>query len=315
MNSPAPRPFISSLSTRVAAISLLALSLTACAGSIPSGAGTPDSELAPQSLPAVFGHVHGLDVDSVTGVAYAATHGGLFELPSAGATPIAAADLGGPIAGRAQDTMGFTINAGQMFGSGHPDPAEQSTAPNLGFITSQDGAQTWETLSLGGEADFHDIEVVRDAAGALSVYAVDARTGQITTSTDGGVTWHSGADVIMRDLSADPASGTVYATTEQGLAVSDDGGATFEVDPDAPVLYLIDWIDGPSADGLVGIDLEGTVWTRIGADGWQESGSVSGDAEAMAYSAVPEPVLLVADARGIVASDDFGATWRAVVER
>jgi len=315
MKSPAPRPFISPLTTRVAAIGVITLLLTACAASNPPGAGAPDSEMPPQSRPAVFGHVHGLGVDSVTGVAYAATHGGLFELPPAGATPIAAADLGDPIAGRAQDTMGFTIDGRQMFGSGHPDPAEQSAAPNLGFITSNDSAQTWQTLSLGGEADFHDIEVVRDAAGTLSVYAVDARTGQITTSTDGGVTWHSGADVVMRDLTADPASGTVYATTEQGLAVSDDDGATFEVDPDAPVMYLIDWVDGPSADGLVGIDLDGTVWTRIGAEDWQERGSVSGDAEAMAYSPVPQPVLLVADARGIVTSDDFGATWQAVVER
>lgn len=315
MQFTAPRLFISSLAVRVAAIGLLTLSLTACASSSPPGAGAPDSEMPPQPEPAAFGHVHGLSVDSVTGLAYAATHGGVFELPPADAAPIAAADLGDPIAGRAQDTMGFTMDGGQMFGSGHPDPAEQSATPNLGFITSQDGAQTWETLSLGGEADFHDIEVVRDAGGSMSVYAVDSRTGQITISTDGGVTWQSRADLVMRDLTADPSSGTLYATTEQGLAVSYDGGATFEVDPEAPVLYLIDRVDGPSPDGLVGIDPEGTVWTRIGAQDWLKSGSVVGNVEAMAYSAVPEPVLLVADARGIVTSDDFGATWRVVVER
>lgn len=273
----------------------------------------PDTAGPAGTAEATFGHVHGLGVDSTSGAAFAATHNGVFALPPLDAAPASVAELGGPIAGLAQDTMGFTMDGRQMFGSGHPDPADESAPSNLGFITSTDDAKTWETISLRGEKDFHEIEVVQDSVGRFDVFAVDSSTGGILISRDGGASWQPGGDVLARDLAAEPESETVYATTEEGLAVSSDGGLTFEVDSEAPVLYLIDWVDDASDGGLVGIGLEGNVWTRLGTEGWTRSGFIEGPAHAMSYAASPEPVLLVADARGIVASDDFGSTWNVVV--
>ena len=303
-----PLPRRRAATTAVAALAI-GLSLAGCATTAP---GTAD-EAAPQTPNDTFGHIHGLGVDSTSGAAFVASHNGVFGLPPLGSAPIASADLGGPIGGRAQDTMGFTMDGTEMFGSGHPDPADQSSPPNLGFITSADSAQTWATISLGGEKDFHDVEVVRKATGTLEVWAVDSSNSRIMSSLDGGKSWESGADVPVRDVAVDPVTNTLYGTSEQGLAVSSDGGTTFEVDPEAPLLYLIDWVDDPSSEGLIGIDLSGTVWTRLGAEKWTKSGAVEGDVQAMTYSASPDQVLLVADARGIVASDDFGSTWRVVV--
>ncbi len=294
------------LATSVGALTL-GLSLAGCATAVP----TATERAAPKAD--TLDHIHGFGIDSTSGAAFVASHNGVFELPTLGSSPTPASELGEPIGGRAQDTMGFTMDGPKMFASGHPDPAEQSSTPNLGFITSTNGGETWDTISLGGEKDFHDIEVMRDDTGALEVFAVDSSTSQITISRDGGASWKPGAELAVRDLAADPVAGVVYATSENGLAVSSDGGTTFEVDPEAPLLYLIDWVDGPSSEGLVGIDLEGGVWTRLGAEDWTKSGSVEGDVQAMTYSASPDPVLLVADARGIVVSDDFGSTWQTVV--
>lgn len=304
--SPVRRKVVASIAAALAA----GLALTGCATAAPD----TSEPAVPQAAESPFGHIHGFGINSTSGEAFVASHNGVFKLPSLDSDPIAAAELGEPVAGRAQDTMGFTMNGRQMFGSGHPDPAEQSAPPNLGFITSTDNAETWQTVSLGGEKDFHEIEVVRDAAGTITVYGVDSSTSQIMISGNGGTSWRPGAEVLVRDVSVDPVSGVVYATTENGLALSSDGGETFEVDPDAPALYLVDWVDGPSSEGLVGVDLEGNVWTRLGAEEWIMSGSVEGDVSAMMYSATPEPALLVADARGVVASGDLGATWRVVVK-
>jgi hypothetical protein len=39
---------------------------------------------------------------------------------------------------------------------------------------------------------------------------------------------------------------------------------------------------------------------------------VQGRAEAMVFSAKPQPVLVVADGGGLVVSSDLGATWKIV---
>ena len=43
------------------------------------------------------------------------------------------------------------------------------------------------------------------------------------------------------------------------------------------------------------------------------TGAVQGRADPMAFSAEPQPVLVIADGGGVVVSSDLGATWKIVV--
>ncbi len=196
-----------------AAAVVMATILAGCAPTL-SGA-------RPDVVVSAFEHVHGLGVDSVSGVAYAATHEGVFILPPLESATGSVLQLGGPVSGRVQDTMAFTVQGSRMYASGHPglDDAAKGAPQNLGLITSIDGAATWKTLSLGGEADFHDLAVVTDPSGTVRIYGYNAGTGTVMFSGDGGSSWTARAKLALRDLAADPTRpGTVYATTAEGLA-------------------------------------------------------------------------------------------------
>lgn len=298
-------------SVSAAAVVVVSITLTGCAPGL--------SAARPDVVVSAFEHVHGLGVDSVSGVAYAATHEGVFILPPLESDTVSVLQLGGPVSGRVQDTMAFTVQGSRMYASGHPglDDAAKGALPNLGLITSLDGATTWKTLSLGGEADFHDLAVVTDPSGTVRIYGYNAGTGTVMFSDDGGNSWIAGAKLALRDLAADPTQpGTVYATTAEGLAMSIDNGASFALVPDAPALYLVDtWQDSETV-GLVGIAADGKVWVKTGAESWRPTtGVVAGEAEALTYTSSPTPALLVADDRGIVVSRDFGVTWRVLVAK
>lgn len=289
----------------VSLASLLVLTLSGCAS-----AGTGDNV----SGATEFGHVHGLGIDGSSGVVYVATHNGVWELPPIGSETVKAAELEGPISGRAQDTMGFTMVDDRMLASGHPDPAEHPDLmpPNLGLIESYDNAKTWTPISLWGETDFHDVSAVRQPTGTLTVYGYDASTGTVWFSSDSGRTWVTGATVALRDLVAVPSeAGTLYATTEAGLMVSADNGVTFSVVPDAPILYLVEASD---TGALVGVDLNGAVWTRPADGEWSTQGAVEGEVEAIAFRGDTQ-TLVAYDSRGVVVSDDFGATWDLLLSR
>ncbi len=70
--------------------------------------------------------------------------------------------------------MGFAITGpGTFLGSGHPDPREEDVRPPLlGLIESTDRGQSWERLSLHGEADFHALQAAHGR-----VYGYDATSG------------------------------------------------------------------------------------------------------------------------------------------
>jgi len=95
-------------------------------------------------------HVHGLGVDPQDGTLYAGTHHGLIRVPEQG-EPTRVAD-------RVQDFMGFTVVGPRHYlASGHPGEG-QGGPSSLGLIESTDGGQTWNSVSLAGEADFHVLE-------------------------------------------------------------------------------------------------------------------------------------------------------------
>ena len=277
---------------------------------------TPDTK--------AFEHVHGLGADSLTGDTYAATHQGVWLLPTGSlpdtyleGAPRSTAVEATQIAGRAQDTMGFTVAApGHLLASGHPAPTAQTelALPNLGLISSTDGARSWSALSLEGETDFHDLAAV-PLDNTLRVYGYDAGAGTISISDDSGVTWSAGAVLPLRDLTVDPARpDRVFASTAEGLVMSDDAARTFDLVAGAPPLLLVETVDAAAGGGLIGIDTQGALWRQETVAGaWTEKGMANGPPEAFAFVGGSSPWILVADARGIAASDDYGLTWTELV--
>ena len=234
-------------------------------------------------------HVHGLGVDPADGTLYAGTHNGLIRFPEGGEPSL--------VADRVQDFMGFTVAGPQHFlASGHPGPGQEGPS-SLGLIESTDGGETWERLSLAGEADFHALEYRHGR-----VYGVNAMTGEFLVSDD-KETWETRSTLPMADFAVSPDDpDLVVATTEQGLARSDDGGRSFAPVADAPLMQLVSWADDGS---LVGVAPDGTVHASAG-DGrpWEERGRLDGPPEAL-FAATGAEIYAAADG-AIVRSADGG---------
>jgi len=241
---------------------------------------------------AEFEHVHGLGVDPGDETLYAATHYGLFSLGDQG-EPILVAD-------RVQDFMGFTIAGSDHFlASGHPGEA-QGGPSSLGLIESTDGGQTWESVSLSGEADFHVLEYRHG-----QVYGMNALTGEFMVSAD-MKEWETRTNLPMADFAVSPDDpDVILATTEQGLARSDDGGRSFGVVQSAPLMLLTSWAE----DGtLVGVGPDGSVYVSTGdGEEWDQHAVLDASPEALA--AVSEKEIYVAAGGAVLASTDGGRTF------
>lgn len=265
-------------------------------------AGCSAAETPPQSADTrttSLEHVHEIEALDVN-LVLVATHSGLYEVtvgPDGSATAV------GPIGGLDFDPMGFTLVGDTAYASGHPGPAAPDTfgTPNLGLITSTDGGETWTNVSLTGETDFHGL-AVQAGGPEVAVFGLDPSAPYLQRSLDGGNTWADGAELRARDILA--VDDRLYATTEQGLAVSDDKGMTFAVNPDAPSLYLV---AADRSGALAGVDVSGLLWQRdAGSDSWASGGTVVGMPQALEL--VGERVY-VADDRGISFTDDLGVNW------
>lgn len=256
------------------------------------------SALAPLQYEPGVVHVHGLGVDPSDGVLYAATHSGLFRIPEEGEAE--------RVANRAQDTMGFSVvGPGRFIGSGHPDPREDDVRPPLlGLIESDDRGQTWDRVSLHGEADFHALE----AAHGL-VYGYDSTSQTFMVSED-REDWDRRSKLPMADFAVDPADpATVLATTERGLVRSTDGGRAWTAVAGAPTMVVLAWAESGQ---LYGVTPDGTVQrSQDGGTSWQQRGTVGGQPEAITVDARGgEERLYVAVAdRGILVSTDQGRTF------
>lgn len=301
---------------RMAALAAIAVGVAILTGC------TADPAKAPEPTTPYVGHIHGLGADPATGRTYAATHTGVWLLPT-GALPDTypardRSDLDAPVqlADRWQDTMGFTVAGPRLLlASGHPDPEEQPdlVPPHLGLISSTDGALTWDTLSLRGEVDFHDLDAVRLPDGQLRIYGFDAGDGIVLISDDGGATWSTGARLELRDLAADPTSpDRVFANTAAGLLISTDGARSFQSAQGAPPLYLIAFADATRE--IVGIDTSGQIWASDDGVHWQAHAQTSGAPEALSFVGGDAPWLLIADERGIVATSDYGISTTPLVQ-
>lgn len=279
------------LVTTATAVALAAVILTACTGSSdPTGA--PDPSARDQRA---VGHVHGIGTDPADGTLYAAGHFGLFRITDDG-TPTRVAD-------RWQDTMAFTVTGPNTFlASGHPDLRED-LPPHLGLIESTDAGETWEPVSLEGEADFHALEVIGNR-----IVGYDAVSGQLMTTSD-RQTWQTLDEGTYVDLAPAPGnSERVLATTASGDLVEVTVDGTSRTFTEAPELV---WIDTAPDGTLVGATAAGEVFSsRQPQTGWRLAGRVPGAPTAIDAQ---EGVWHIATEGAILASTDNARTWRPIL--
>ncbi|WP_211435205.1 F510_1955 family glycosylhydrolase [Blastococcus sp. DSM 46786] len=264
-----------------------ALVLAGC-GADPAAGGQGDATADGGEI--TLEHVHGLGVDPADDALYAGTHYGLVRISPDGELT--------RVADRVQDFMGFTVVGPEHYlAGGHPG-AGQDGPGNLGLIESTDGGETWETLSLAGEADFHALDA---ADGVIYGYS----GGRLLVSED-GVEWADRGQMRIADLAADPSDPQrVLATTEAGLVVSEDAGKNFTAVVGAPLLVLLD----VAADGgtAAGVAPDGTVFVSTdGGRTWVEGGSVGG---APAALTVEGDEVYVAVEGAVLGSTDGGETF------
>ena len=235
-------------------------------------------------------HVHGLGVDPADGTLYAATHYGLFRIPTTGTAV--------RVANRFQDTMGFTVaGPADFLGSGHPDP-QADLPPRLGLIESTDRGETWTALSLSGQADFHALHAVGG-----TVYGWDSGTGRFMVSTDRR-SWQTRSTLELLDFAVNPTNpDEILATTQQGLARSADGGRTFT--PRGPVQMYLAW---PQPAALWAVSPAGDV--SVSADAgrtWDARGRLPRQPQAL--TVVESTVYVAVADAGIYESTDGGRTF------
>jgi hypothetical protein len=270
----------------IAAAMVTALTAVACGhpASPATNADAPDPGI---------GHIHGLGIDPSDGTVHIAGHYGLFKVTSA--------ETAERVADRVQDFMGFTVTGPKTFlASGHPGEASSDVPPHLGLIRTTDGGTTWTTVSERGTADFHSLRLA-----GQNLFAYDSQTGRVRRSEDSGRTWATGAKLQVIDLAANPnESHRVYASTPQGLQVSDDGGESFIAVPGAPVLSHVDSL---VKGALIGPAADGQIYTS------QNSGRLPGPASA--FTAVDPLRLLAATEDGTVLQSENGGKDFSVIFR
>ena len=243
-------------------------------------------------------HVHGLGVNPADGALFIATHTGLYRSGEGDSKSLRVGD-------NKQDTMGFTVaGADRFLGSGHPD-FQQDLPPLLGLIESTDGGQTWESISLLGEADFH----VLRAAGER-VYGYDASNDRLLVSGDAGRTWEK-ADrpAPLVDLATDPDNSrrvvaSAASDLSQGLYESRNGGRSWDRIGD-PV-GLLAW---PARGRLVLVDGGGNVFrsTNRGRS-FERRGAIGGQPAALLGLGADELYAALHDGT-IKHSTNGGSTW------
>lgn len=241
-------------------------------------------------------HVHGLGINPSDGALFIATHTGLFRLGADEEEAVRVAD-------RYQDTMGFTVVGPDRFlGSGHPDGRED-LPPFLGLIESSDAGESWQPVSLLGDADFHSLEARGDR-----VYGFgsdwESRESQFLVSSDGGESWDAEdfpEEFISVAIHPDDAD-TILASGQASAYLSTHAGSSWrQLDSGGG---LVAW---PSPREMLIIDSRGSVQSSADGVDWQEVGEVGG--EPAAFESEREGLFVALHDGTIKQSTDGGESW------
>ena len=172
-------------------------------------------------------HIHGLS--------YSADGTQLF-IPKHDGLAIYTKDGWSVAPGAQHDYMGFAVTREFFYSSGHPASGSSLQNP-FGLIKSSDGGQTWNSLSLAGESDFH---LLATSYQTNAVYVVNARANSrmpqpgLYVTTDDGNRWQQAKQAglsadRLRSLAVHPTQGKLVAVgTTDGLYLSHDAGENFQ---------------------------------------------------------------------------------------
>lgn len=282
---------------RTAALGLATVLLLAACGQQASSQAeeTPHNDETPQATENPFGHVHGLTFNEDTAQLLLATHNGLFDVA---ADPIE--KLSPTI-----DLMGFASAGPDLYyASGHPGPGVDLPNP-VGLIESTDGGETWQELSLQGESDFH--------AMAVSEAGVIGFDGILRLTTDGEEWSEIETQIQPANLAASLGSPIVLATTEEGVQRSTDGGMTWTLPPESPVLLQTTFAD---TDTVVGATPDGVIHiSQDAGQTWEETGGSTSQPSAITAAVEEDELRIwVSTEKGIEFSDDNGASFTTTVQ-
>jgi hypothetical protein len=247
-------------------------------------------------------HVHGLGVNPADDALFIATHTGLYRVGEA-------EQRAERVGERYQDTMGFTIVGPNRFlGSGHPDlnEAREKNLPSLlGLIESTDSGETWQPISLSGEADFH---VLRFSG--KRVYGYDSSNDRLLVSGDRGRSWNElEKPGPLVDLAVDPGnSRRIVATSagglEEGLFESRDGGESWK--RMSAAVGLLAW---PTGHPLYLVAGGGQVFASSdGGRSLEHRGEIGGEPAALLAEGAEKLYVALHDGT-IKRSSNGGANW------
>lgn len=155
---------------------------------------------------------------------------------------------------------------GSIIASGHPDLRleryrVEGSPSLLGLIRSDDNGASWEIVDLLGEADFHALAPVPNG-----FFGADGASGSVWRFDSEGDGQPIGSIPFdVKDLAVSPIDDSLLISSSYDgeVAVSDDAAQTWELMDDLPLMTEIEW----TADGIVGVDLNGEVWTAEGPAG------------------------------------------------
>jgi hypothetical protein len=281
------------------------------------------AQAQPSSAPAEIHHIHGLAVDRRDPeILYIATHTGLVRIRQNGSVE--------RVGTHHFDLMGFTAHpseANLVFASGHPDvPSFQKfQTGNLGLLVSRDGGQTWQSVALKGQADFHALTYSARNGGELYGWSVAEQTGLFRISTTSWKVEQLPARGLSNvwSLAASPDSaGSLLAGVRTGLMASRDWGVSWtpvnSIPSDAQVTAVsYHQSDARVVYAYIAHKDRGLLRSRDGGARWDAAGYV-GDVKApvVALAIGPgEHVAFATTGSSVLRSRNGGRTWQKVLDQ
>jgi len=245
----------------------------------PANAAEGDASASPSviALSTPLDHVHAAAY--IEGRLLIGTHTGVAEIdPVSGAVRKLGASR--------DDFMGLAGSTDLLVASGHPGVGSLMPDP-VGLIRSTDGAETWETVSLTGEVDFHALAI---DGGQV---AGSATAGELLYSADGGATWSTIAQGEATSLAW--FDGRLWIADGSSLATWTPGDAAPQTVPEAAGVFVaaasdasLLWVLGP--DGSLLATEDGVKWNSAGSVDEAASLAASPDA---AYVVTPDRVQVI----------------------
>lgn len=268
-----------------------------------NNAQSTSSELIPVSS---ITHGHGLAVEvQDPSKVYIATHHGLLLLMND-------KDLY-QVGESKDDYMGFSqhpTDSKIFFSSGH-----LSTGGNIGFQKSEDSGLNWKKISNGvkGPVDFHAMAV--SPANPNLIFGWYA--GALQRSTDEGKNWEiaGNTNFSVVNLSADPKNeNIVYASSPQGLMISNDKGSTWTKLLDGFVSVLV--VNPQDSQKLLSYsESQKLAKSNDGGKTWEKtSADFAGETPLfISFNKQDQNIVyLLTEKNSIYKSTDSAATWKII---